>query len=342
MVRYLKSAFTATLLLAGSIVNAQGYDFSDLTALLEKHKKDLGNDFVVIVNKDGKDIYKKEFGELKATMQEPVGASSNWLTAALVMHFVDEGKLSLDDKIGDYLPIYGSYSKGYITLRQCLSHTTTIESDPPSIRTVLKKKKFETLEDETNSYAKDRNMMGKQGTQFYYGQVGPAIAGRILEVVSKRNFDRLMRERIGKGLGWRRTTFMSDGLLAENPFSGGKTTADDYMKFLNMLLNKGMFNGKQVISEKSVEEILKMQTGNARIAYTLPVAQGAAYGLGCFILPKDDNNADEVFFSPSLSGTWPWINRTKRYSAIIFTKGDAPDAKRVIMEEIRQVIEQKL
>ncbi|MBC6493094.1 serine hydrolase domain-containing protein [Flavihumibacter stibioxidans] len=343
----LQTAFLAAGLsfivpLSAQVKPGKGPDIPALTEGLQKYAKDLGNDFVVIVQKDGKDVYRKEFGELKATMQEPIGAASQWLTAALVMTFVEEGKLSLDDKLGDYLPIYQSYSKGYITLRQCLSHTTTIETDPPVFRTALKKKKFDTLEDEVNSFAKDRNMKGKQGTQFYYGNIGPNIAGRVLEVIAKKPFDRLMRDRLGKALGLRRTNFMSDGIYSESPSAGGKSSADDYIKFLSMLLNKGMYNGKQVLSENSVNEILKMQTANAQIVYASPLSQGNAYGLGCWLQEKDEQGNGILVNCPGISGTWPWIHKGKGYAAIVFTKGESPDQKRMIFEEIRELIEQHI
>ncbi len=339
------------VLLVGVTYNSQSQTkpkpskFADIPAItsgLQKYQKELGNDFVVIVQKDGKEIYKHEFGELKGGSQEAIGAASQWLTAALVMTFVDEGKLRLDDKIGDFLPIMQSYSKGYITIRQCLAHTTSIESDLPVFRTALKKKKFDTLEDEVKSYAKDRNMKGKQGTQFYYSNMGPNIAGQVLEVISKKDFDRLFRDRIGKALGLRRTSFMSDGVYAENPSAGAKSSADDYIKFLTMLMNNGMYNGKQVLSEKAVNELFKMQTADAKLVYTSPLSQGNAYGLGCWLQEKDAQGNGVLVNCPGISGSWPWIHRGKGYAAIIFTKGEMPDQQRVVFEEIRNLIESSI
>lgn len=317
-------------------------DIPAITQGLQQYQKDLGNDFVVIVQRDGKDVYRKEFGELKATSQEEIGAASQWLTAALAMTYVEEGKIALDDKLGDYIPSLQSYSKGYVTLRQCLSHTTSIETDPPTFRTILKKKKFDNLEAEVNSFAKDRNLQAKQGTQFYYGNLGPNIAGRALEIISKKPFDRIFRDRIAKLVTMRRTSFMSDGLYAENPSAGAKSTADDYIKFLSMLLNKGQVNGKQVISEKSVNEILKVQTGAAKLVYSSPLSQGNAYGFGCWLQEKDDQGNGILINCPGISGSWPWISKSKNYAAIVFTKSTAPDQKRMTFEAIRELIETNL
>ena len=88
------------------------YNFSKLDQLLEEKQKLLGKDFVLMlwaantpsVKKDDTLIYKKEVGEFKSKTIAPVASCSKWLTAALVMQFVDEGKISLDDKIIKWLP----------------------------------------------------------------------------------------------------------------------------------------------------------------------------------------------------------------------------------------------
>ena len=74
-------------------------------------------------------LYKKEMGDFNAKTQAPIASCSKWLTAALVMQFVDEGKLSLDDKVVKYIPEFEKYCKSYITIRQCLSHMTGIADE---------------------------------------------------------------------------------------------------------------------------------------------------------------------------------------------------------------------
>ncbi len=82
------------------------YDFTELSQKLEVNKKVLGNDAVALIYKDGKIIYQKEIGEFNVKTQAPIASCSKWLTAALVMSFVEQGKISLDDKVSQYLPIF--------------------------------------------------------------------------------------------------------------------------------------------------------------------------------------------------------------------------------------------
>src|SRR6185369_4480331 len=76
-------------------VSAQS-GFSEADILLKQNQKQIGNNFVVLVWKDGKLVYQKqvekETGDFSGKTQVPIGNLSQWLTAALVMTFVDEGK----------------------------------------------------------------------------------------------------------------------------------------------------------------------------------------------------------------------------------------------------------
>ncbi len=89
---------------------------------LAENQKLLGKDLVMLVwKKNDSLIYKKELDDFKSNTQAPIASCSKWLTAALVMVFVDEGKISLDDPVVKYLPEFGKYFKNYITIGHCLS-----------------------------------------------------------------------------------------------------------------------------------------------------------------------------------------------------------------------------
>ena len=60
----------------------------------------------MLVWKDGKVVYQKQANQdFTAKTPAPIAGAGNWMTAALVMTFVDEGKLSLDDKVTHYIPL---------------------------------------------------------------------------------------------------------------------------------------------------------------------------------------------------------------------------------------------
>src|SRR5258708_35815496 len=102
------------------------------------------------------------------------------------MTFVDEGKLSLDDKVTQYIPLFGKYMKGYITIRNCLTNTTGVRGDE-GIKVQLTRK-FERLEDEGNSYASKHDIVINPGTECFYSGIGPSILARVLEIVGTEPF----------------------------------------------------------------------------------------------------------------------------------------------------------
>jgi len=323
------------------------YDFSEAEAILEKNRKALGNDVVMLVWKDGKMVYAKDIkkGEtgFNAKTPAPIASCSKWLTAALVMTFVDAGKISLDDPISKYLPFYEKYMKGYITIRQCLSHTTGIEDEGTFLKKIIQRGKFNSLEEEVNSFASKRDISANPGQQFWYGNVGLNIAGRILEIVGKKSFDRLMMERLFRPLKMKNSTFTNENYnAAVNPSGGAKSTANDYMNFLSMILNKGMFEGKRFLSEESIAEMNKIQTKDAVVKYTPVVARGYPYGLGCWIQEMDGRGNATVISSPGLFGTWPVVDYCRGYASIIFVKTLLNEQRKEIYLEIKEAIDRQV
>lgn len=311
-------------------VNAQR--FSNLDALIEQRKNHFGGKMAVMVWKDTI-VYQKVVGEdMTLNIQGPVGCASAWLAAALTMTFVDQGKLSLDDPVSDYIPLFSKYAKSYLTIRHCLANTTGIEQDKGGIQKFFQKTKYASLEEEVNSYAK-REIINNPGEAFNYNQIGTNIVGRVLEIVGKKSFDRLVLERIFRPLGMKRSTFASEH--AVNPFSGAVSTPSDYLKFLAMLLNKGTLGTKKVLSESSIDEMQKIQTGNAKLIFVPGQTNGFSYGLGNWISEDADKN---MVTSPSLSGGWPYIDTKRKYGCMIFGDAkDKEDKKEVYFDIIEEV-----
>ncbi len=56
------------------------------------------------------------------------------------MTFVDQGKISLDDPVANYLPIYAKYAKSYLTIRHCLANTTGMADEKGGIEKFFSEK----------------------------------------------------------------------------------------------------------------------------------------------------------------------------------------------------------
>ena len=320
-------------------VSAQ-YNWTALDAELQAKQKLLGNNVVAMIWKGDSLVYKKEMGEFNSKTQAPVASCSKWLTAALVMQFVDEGKLSLDDKIIKWLPDYEKYFKSYITIRHCLSHMTGISDESNFFKRILQRKKFTSLEEEVNSFAA-RDIRANPGTDFWYGNVGLNIAGRILEIISKRRFDVLIKSKLFNPMGMRKTTFSTLDGSPLNPSGGAMSTADDYMKFMVMLLNKGKYNGVQILSEKAVNEMMKVQNKPEQIRYAPKAAQGYLYASGSWVAEQKEGIAT-CLASPGLFGTWPMIDFCRGYAYIVFVKNLLGEEKANEHEAIKKIIDEQI
>ncbi len=326
-------------LLIFQAVSAQ-YDWNRLEAELESRQQQLGKDFVIMIRKDDSLVFKKEIGTFNTKTQAPIASSSKWLTAALVMQFVDEGKLSLDTKVVDYIPEFGKYFKSYITIRDCLSHMTGIDDDDKFLKRILERKKYESLEEEVNSFAR-REIRANTGTDFWYGGIGLNIAGRVLEIVSKKKFDMLIKQKLFVPLGMTRTSFTNLNGGPINPSGGAQSTADDYMKFLQMLYQRGKYNGKQILSEEAVEEMMKIRTKNIPIRYAPKSAAGYGYASGAWVMEEKDGVATAVA-SPGLFGCWPMIDYCRGYTYLVFVKNLLGEERAEIHKTLKSIIDEQL
>ncbi len=337
----LKSSLMLCFLLLLQPASAQ-YNLKELDQALINNQKLLGKDLVMIVWKKGDSIiYKKETGDFKSNTQAPIASCSKWLTAAMVMIMVDEGKISLDDPVVKYIPEFGKYFKNYITIGQCLSQMTGIDDEGRLLKKLLQRRKINSLEEEVNGFA-SREIRANAGNDFWYGNVGLNIAGRVLEIMSKKKFDLLIKQKLFNPLVMRKTTFSPLDLSAVNPSGGAISTADDYMNFLVMLMNKGKFRGKQVLSEASVDYLLKTQTNSSQIKYSPKSAEGFNYASGSWVLEQDKNGKATTLASPGLFGTWPMINFCREYAYIVFVKNFLGEDRADIHLEMKKIIDSKI
>jgi len=335
---YIRIGFIAALLFCFQIMDAQ-YNFSQLDQVLTAQKRILGGNVSVLIYKNENIIYENNLGNYNKNTLEPIASCSKWLTAALVMTFVDEGKLSLEDNVWKYLPEFSKNGMENIKIKNCLSHTTGIESEPITLASLIARKKYKTLAEEVTGFA-SKPIVGESGQVFAYSSIGLNIAGRILEVLSGKDFETLFQERIAKPLEMGSTTFTNK--TACNPSGGALSTASDYMKFLSMILHEGTYNGKQILSKKSIEMMQISRTVDVKVLYTPQGAEIFEYGFGEWIQEKDKTGKSIVVSSPGLFGTFPFIDLKRNYAAIVFVKNLKTKNRRITDSAIKNAIDQSL
>lgn len=311
-------------------------DWTAVKSKMTANTKELEGEFVFILATPDSLLLQMESQAFTAKSQTPLFLSSQWLTAALLFKLAEEGTLSLDDPVQKYIPSFGQYFKGYITIRQCLSQMTGIEPKDP-IRSMGQRKKYNSLEEEVNDLVK-LTIRTKPGTECWFSPaVGINIAGRVAEVVTKKKFDILIKSKLLTPLGMRRTSFTDLSGAAIDPSAGAQSTAEDYLKFLRMLLNKGKLNQQVFLSESSVKSLLSMQASFAQVAYSPLKGQPLGYAHGAWI-SADQQGRTISLAAPGMQGSWSQIDLCRGYIYLVLPKNKSNNNKAELHSEMIDLI----
>jgi CubicO group peptidase (beta-lactamase class C family) len=210
------------LLLFVSFSNARADATDDYvrSALAEKHIPGAA----IVVIKNGKIIKTAGYGLASVEFNVPVtpetvfeiGSVSKQLTAAGIMLLVEDGKITLDQKISTILPNTPDAWKN-VSVRNLLTHTSGIKSysslDGFELNRRLKRDDFikllgvQPLDFET-------------GTSYVYSNSGYSLLGYIIETVSGKNYWDYMRERIFNPLKMTKTADRDPKYIIPNRATG--------------------------------------------------------------------------------------------------------------------------
>lgn len=265
-----------------------------------------------------------------ASMTKPV-------TSVAVMMLVEQGEVALDDPIASYLPAFEDSQVVDTFNASDKSYTTRAAATPMTVRHLLTHTSglgytfsspllAQMVGNTPNASATAYPLLHDPGSKWTYGE-STRVLGTLVEEVSGKPLDRFLAERIFGPLGMSDTFYAvpapkngrvvtvhrttAEGLVeAPNPESisapvygdgGLHSTAADYVKFMQMLLNGGRApDGTRLLKEETVKLIDRNHTGAVRVelqpttneAVSKPFPLGAGrdtYGLGFQITgePRD-------------------------------------------------------
>ena len=117
-----------------------------------------------------------------------------------IMKLVDEGKLSVDDAISNYLPDFQEGKKSKITIRHLLTHTSGLAQWVPTYYHASNaKQRYE--------YIAELPLKWEVGEGRHYSDLGFMLLGDIIERVSGQRLDDYLQENIYHPLGMQKTAF---------------------------------------------------------------------------------------------------------------------------------------
>lgn len=160
----------------------------------------------VAVVKDGRIAYVKAYGDARleprvaadAKMRYSIGSISKQFTAAALLMLQEDGKLSLDDKVGKY--ILDLTRANEVTIRQLLSHTSGYQDYWPQDYVMPGMLKPVTAQQIMDTWAK-KPLDFEPGTKWQYSNTNYVIAGVIAEKAAGMPLWKFLEERIFRPLG---------------------------------------------------------------------------------------------------------------------------------------------
>src|SRR5437773_4475842 len=300
-----------------------------------------------------------------ASMTKPV-------TGAAILMLQDDSKLKVADPVAKYLPEFAnlktpSGKPANLTITQMLTHTSGLgEASGPDAQ------KAKTLADLVPLWLA-APMQYEPGEKWKYTQSGINAAARIVEVVSGMTFDAFLQKRLFDPLGMKHTTFyLTPELLLVTAYAKNKdtgvlepvpprpefgprnrppqgngglySTARDYARFCQMLLNGGKLDGRRYLSSTAMKFLTTPQTGDLPTGFFQNDTfgnHGANYGWGigtCILRAPHEGVA--AMLSPGSYGhggawgTQAWIDPVKGVAYVLmvqrsnFLNSDASDVRR--------------
>lgn len=327
------------------------FDFSQVTAHLDANLSVYEGQVVMIVERDGERLYEYSAGGFTPDTKAGIASATKWIAGAVMLSVYDDGSFDLDDRVGDYVESMEAAGKGDFTIRHAFSMSSGLFATLPGQR--YHNDPRLTLEESVQQIADNVGFIFDPGQAIAYDGLQMQVAGLAAKVAAGGTpWKTLAQECIFDPLKMEDSDY---DRFDQNPgVAGGvNSTANDYMKFLNMLASGGMGPEGRVLEEESVEILLSNQTDRLPIIYTpipeesdwFPNDDGEMhYGFGAWVFaePPGADRPTEVC-SHGAWGTFPWIDRERNIQGIIFTDvpagGQSTEATLQAIQLVRNAID---
>lgn len=187
--------------------------------------------------------------QLRPTARMPmrIASVSKAFSGAIALRLVRQGKLSLDDTIGERLPGLLPRARN-VTLRQALNHTAGLPDyirDKRFLRRLLADPSQYMPPRRLLSFVRNTPLRFRPGTKYEYSDTDNVVVGLMAEAATGKSYNRLLRELIFRPLKLRQTS-LPHTLAISEPFLHGydvpessrvdPTTVEDVSRVINPAL----------------------------------------------------------------------------------------------------------
>ncbi|WP_330474406.1 serine hydrolase domain-containing protein [Terrabacter sp. C0L_2] len=241
-----------------STPSAQGVDATGLLALVDAAERDhLGLHSLMVV-RHGHVVAEGWWRPYAASRVHLAYSLSKTVTATAVGFLVQEGRLSLDDRVLDHFPELdrSAVSPGWedVRVRHCLSMTVGHEQDAWS-------QVFDRMSGSDFGDTGDwvprvfaTTPTRTPGTVFAYNQVATYLLSVIVGRVAGVGVAEVLRPRLLAPLGLPDIPWHRDPAGRELGFTGSHLTTEAIASIAQLYLDRGRWQGRQLLSEAWVDE----------------------------------------------------------------------------------------
>lgn len=248
------------------------------------------------------------------------------IISVAIMTMVEDGLMALDDPVSKFIPEFADAqvidhetgatnpARNAMTIENLLTHESGLIQAIFSPNSELGQLYGSELRGDITAreFAARIGRLPlyfEPGTAWHYGH-STDVLGAILEVADGKTLDVVLRERIFGPLGMDDTSFwvpmresyriaepihgaaMTDNTIPRRMLSGGgglNSTAENYVRFAEMLLNGGEYRGERIIEEATLEQMLEPKIGESVSREYYFFGDVGDWGLGFHLQPTTDN-----------------------------------------------------
>lgn len=323
--------------------------FPGATALVARHGKIVG------LRASGKKLRNSAEQMTVDTLFDVESMTKVVATSASVLVLVHRGVLHLDDKVATYLPDFAANGKGNVTIRDMLRYSAGLPVDNHFLDNPDDAAVWRLMAETPLEYA--------PGSQVLYSDLTYRLLGRLVEAASGKDLNTFARDHIWGPLGMNDTMFNPPASLLPRIAATGKTALRDYVVrgevqddqdfllggitgcdgvfttardlaiFCQMMLNKGSYDGAQILSSSLTKKMVQNQTPQVTAGATdvslLSNLLLTPKGLGWELATNRFSTAGMRFSEGSYgktggAGTFMWVDPVRKIIAILLTNHGLP------------------
>lgn len=226
----------------------------------------------VVVSQNNKIIYEQYFNKANADYKHDMRSASKSLTSLAIGFAIEDGLIDgLDQPIIQYfknkLPLENNDPRKLkISIQDLLTMSSILECDDWTSASRGNEERMYLIED-WSQFILDLPVRGippwkttpeksKYGRAFSYCTGGVQILAEIVEKVTKSKMSDYLQTKLFTPLSIEKPEFSYTPLGHTNGGGGARLTSRDWIKIGNLMLNGGVINDKNIISEKWIKESL--------------------------------------------------------------------------------------